>query len=151
MLFVALEDPGGLDIAPLIAQSDFYSASLYPPESRHQADVGSLATANTRFFVARSARVAVGCGALVIGNDGTAELKRMLVDPKARGQGIGRALLQALEAAARGEGVRLIQLEIGVRSTQALRLYRRFGYVDRGPSGNYPHDALSVFMEKLLS
>jgi hypothetical protein len=33
VLFAALEDPGGLDIVPLLAQADFYSGSLYPPES----------------------------------------------------------------------------------------------------------------------
>jgi putative acetyltransferase len=95
VLRVAVEDPGGPDIVPLLAQSDTYSASLYPPESRHQADVASLTAVNVLFFAARSAGAAVGCGALVIGNDGTAELKRMFVDPSTRGRGIGQAVLQS--------------------------------------------------------
>ncbi|MBV8738875.1 MAG: GNAT family N-acetyltransferase [Alphaproteobacteria bacterium] len=148
---VALEDPRELEIRALLAQSDSYSASRYPPESQHQADIGSLTAANVRFFAARSAGAAVGCGALVIGNDGTAELKRMFVDPAARGKGIGQALLQAIEVAAFDEGVRLIRLETGIHNTEALRLYRRFGYVDGGSFGNYRNDPLSVFMEKPLT
>lgn len=151
MLCVAVEDPGGPDIAPLLAQSDAYSASLYPPESRHQANVNSLTAANVRFFVVRSAGAAVGCGALVIGNDGTAELKRMFVDPSTRGRGIGQAVLQAIETAARVGGVRLIRLETGIRNAEAIRLYRRLGYMDRGPFGNYRNDPLSIFMEKPLT
>lgn len=127
MLSLAAEDPGGLDVAPLLAQSDSYSASLYPPESRHQADVGSLSEANVRFFVARSAGAAIECGALVIGNDGTAELKRMFVHRIARGEGVGKAVLRAIEAAARVEGVRLIQLETGFTIQRRFVSMRRFG------------------------
>jgi putative acetyltransferase len=87
----------------------------------------------------------------VIGNDGTAELKRMFVDPAALGKGIGQALLQAIGVAALDEGVRLIRLETGIYNTEALRLYRRFGYVDSGLFGNYRNAPLSVFMEKRLT
>jgi len=75
----------------------------------------------------------------------------MFVDPAARGKGIGQALLQAIEVAAFDEGVRLIRLETGIHNTEALRLYRRFGYVDGGSFGNYRNDPLSVFMEKPLT
>jgi putative acetyltransferase len=136
---------------PLLRQSDSYSESLYPPESRHQPDIHSLSGADVRLFVARLSARAVGCGALVIGEAGRAELKRMFVDPAARGRGIGEAILQSIEAAARAEGIRLIQLETGVHNSDALRLYHRFGYVERGPFGNYCDDPLSVFMEKLLA
>jgi putative acetyltransferase len=150
MLCVAVEDPRGIDLAPLLAQSDAYSASLYPPESRHQPDLRSLSAANVRFFVARADGVAVGCAALVIGRDDTIELKRMFVDAAARGKGVGQALLEANEAAACLEGVRLIQLETGIHNSAALRFYRRLGYVDREPFGSYRVDPLSVFMEKSL-
>ena len=149
-LSIAIEDPGGSDISALLRQSDSYSEALYPPESRHQADIGLLSANNVRFFTARLAGPLVGCGALVIGEAGTAELKRMFVDPTARGRGIGQRILQTIEAAARVEGVRLIQLETGVRSTEALRLYSRCGYTRCGPFGAYRNDPLSIFMEKLL-
>jgi putative acetyltransferase len=82
--------------------------------------------------------------------DGSAELKRLFVMTEARGNGIGRSIVMALEHAAAGEQVRLIQLETGVKSDEALRLYRRLGYIERGPFGNYGPDPLSIFMEKFL-
>lgn len=151
MLSITTEDPRGRDAMDLLARSDAYSASLYPPESRHQADLASLTTPAVRFFVARSDGVAIGCGALVIGADGIGELKRMFVSAAARNQGVGAALLRAIEAAARREAVRLLRLETGIHNEEALRLYRRFGYVERGPFGDYSADPLSVFMEKPLA
>jgi putative acetyltransferase len=148
---IAQETPHQDEVLSLLRQSDAYSESLYPPESRHMIDVEALAAPAVRFFVARLDGHAVGCGALVLGAADQAELKRMFVDPAARGRGVGRGILQAIEDAARREGVRLIQLETGTLNHEALALYRRFGYRERGPFGSYRPDPLSVFMEKALS
>src|SRR5438067_25689 len=50
------------------------------------------------FVVARVEGRPVGCGGVCRFDDTRAELKRMYVDPAARGQGLGRLLLEALEA-----------------------------------------------------
>jgi putative acetyltransferase len=42
----------------------------------------------------------------------------------------------------------LLRLETGVRQPEALGLYRKLGYRERGPFGAYKPDPLSVFMEK---
>ena len=86
----------------------------------------------------------------MLGTDGEAELKRMFVAPEARGLKIGSQLLEALEAAAKAEGVRVIRLETGVRQPEALALYRRHGYTERGPFGAYQRDPLSTFFEKWI-
>lgn len=44
----------------------------------------------------------------------------------------------------------MIRLETGVYQPEALALYGRAGYVERGPFGDYVADPLSVFMEKEL-
>ena len=93
----------------------------------------------------------VGCGAVVLGEGGQAELKRMFVTDAARGLKLGQAILAALERVAREHGVRLLQLETGIRNHAALALYRRQGFVERGPFGAYRPDPLSVFMEKPLA
>jgi putative acetyltransferase len=70
----------------------------------------------------------VGCGAFRLLDAGTAELKRMYVIPTARGSGIGRRLVAALEAEARSLGVRRLVLETGVRQAAALALYQATGF-----------------------
>ncbi|MGK9165359.1 GNAT family N-acetyltransferase [Inquilinus limosus] len=125
-------------------------ASLYPAESNHMLDISSLERPEVRFFVARREGRVVGCGALRVGTGGQAELKRMFVDPAARGLKVGRDLLARIEDEARTLGVRLIQLETGIHQPEAIGLYRRFGYRDRGPFGDYGPDPLSLFMEKEL-
>src|SRR6266571_5812 len=146
MISIAQETPRQDEVLDLIEQSDAYSASLYPPENRHPIYIEALSAPEVRFLVARLEGRAVGCGALVLGRDGAAELKRMFVAPTARGRSIGRAILQALEDIARREGVRVIQLETGINNDEALGLYRRFGYREREPFGNYQPDPTSVFM-----
>ena len=49
-----------------------------------------------------------------------------------RGQGIGRALLQATLAAARAGGLRRIELTVRVDNDPARRLYESFGFVTEG-------------------
>jgi putative acetyltransferase len=148
---VAAEPADQPEVHALLRQSDVYFASLYPAESNHLIDVAALAEPNVRFLVARWAGVAVGCGALVLGTDGEAELKRMFVAPEARGRRIGSQLLDALEAAAKTEDVRVIRLETGVRQPESLALYRRHSYTERGPFGAYQRDPLSTFFEKWIA
>ena len=145
---VAAEPADQPEVHALLRQSDTYFANLYPAESNHLIDAAALAEPNVRFLVARRAGVAVGCGALVLGADGEAELKRMFVAPEARGLKIGSFILDALESAARAEGVRVIRMETGVRQPEALALYRRHAYTERGPFGRYERDPLSTFFEK---
>jgi putative acetyltransferase len=151
MLSLAQESPVQHEIEQLLRQSDEHAAALYPPESNHMVDADALSAVNVRFFVARWNSRAVGCGAMVVDRGaGSAELKRMFVDPNSRGRGIARALLELIEEQAQSLGLRQILLETGVKSVEALALYRRRGYRERGPFGSYGPDPLSVFMEKKL-
>jgi len=150
VLSVVLETPRQDDVRALLRKSEAFSHALYPPQSNHHLDCEELAAPNVRFFVARSDRRAVGCGALVLGDDGLAELKSMFVDEAARGQGIGAAILKRIEDTAIGAGVIRIQLETGIHNAGALALYRRSGYGERAPFANYRADPLSIFMEKKM-
>jgi putative acetyltransferase len=147
---VAPESADQPEVHALLRQSDAYHAALYPAESNHLVDVATLSAPNVRFLVARRGGIAVGCGALILGVDGDAELKRMFVVPEARGQRIGSRILDALEAVAKAENVRIIRLETGVRQPESLALYRRHGYTERGPFGSYQRDPLSTFFEKWI-
>ena len=143
------EPPTRTEIKRLIAEADAYAMSLYPPESNHLTSPEDLVAQGVRFFVARADGVAVGCAALR--RDGTeGELKRMFVLERARGIGVGRTILRAVEDAARADGIVVLRLESGFRNAEALGLYRRSGYVDCAPFGTYRADPVSVFMEKRL-
>jgi len=97
MLSIWQESPKQDDIRSLLRGSDEFAADRYPPESRHLVDEDALAAPEVIFLVARIDGAAVGCGALVLGTNGYAEIKRMFADEAARGQGVGRGLLEAIE------------------------------------------------------
>ena len=85
---------------------------------------------NGLFMIAWRDGVALGCaGWRSHGeSDDVAELKRLYVEPSARGTGVASALLAAVEDAARSAGrVRLI-LECGDRQPEAVALYSGHGY-----------------------
>ena len=148
---VALESPDQPAVIQLIAELDVYQDTLYPPESRHALDLGSLMQPNVLFAVARDASgQAIGCGAIVLG-DAYGEVKRMYVAPPQRGGGVARQVLALLEAQARERGCVLLMLETGPRQPEALGFYASFGYERRGPFGDYWDDPLSVFMQKRIT
>jgi GNAT superfamily N-acetyltransferase len=82
------------------------------------------------YLVGYRAGVAVcGGGVKALPDDGACEVKRMYVLPSVRGQGLARALLHALEDAARGLGYRVARLDTGPRQQHAQRFYEAEGYV----------------------
>jgi putative acetyltransferase len=146
-----LEAPRQAQVIALLQQADDYLAGLYPAESNHLMDIASLEQPHIVFFVARVGGEAMGCCAMVPAGDGTAEIKRMFVAPRARGQRLGRQLLDTLERHALRSGVRALRLETGIYQPEALGLYRSSGYGEIGPFGSYLPDPLSLFMEKRLA
>jgi putative acetyltransferase len=150
LVSIQAEAPTQPDVVALLRQAECHSAALYPPESIHMLGIEDLTGPAIRFVVARLDGQAVGTGALVLEEGGRAELKRMFVREDARGRGIGRAILQTLEQMARRENISLVRLETGVKQPEAINLYEREGYAERGPFGAYRPDPYSVFMEKRL-
>lgn len=149
-LTIVGEDPAQPEIVALLRDGEAHSAELYPAESNHHLPLEALRQSNVRFFVGRVDGRAVATGALVLHGD-WAELKRMWVVPVARGRGVSKAMLAAIEAIARRERVKVLRLETGVASDAALGLYAGAGFRRREPFGDYRPDPLSVFMEKALS
>ena len=94
-------------------------------------------------------RRAVGCGAVRQLDDTTAELLRMYVLPAARGNGMGKLLLRALEAEASDLGATRVVLEAGDRQHDALGLYESHGY-ERTTSWLSEPNPHSLFLDKAL-
>jgi DNA-binding MarR family transcriptional regulator/GNAT superfamily N-acetyltransferase len=82
------------------------------------------------FFVAYLRGEAIGCGAVKHHADAPAEIKRMWIAPKARGLGLGRRLLEHLEACARAGGAHVAHIETSAVLGEALALYRSAGWVE---------------------
>jgi putative acetyltransferase len=92
----------------------------------------------------------VGCGGICRFDETRAELKRMYVAPQSRGLGLGRRLLDELEAHARRLGYRGIVLETGDRQHEALGLYLSAGYERIPCYPPYSERSLSLCFEKRL-
>lgn len=60
---------------------------------------------------------------------GICEMNRMFVRPSARGHGVGRALVVELLSTARDLGYTKMMLAAGPYHTEAVALYRSFGFV----------------------
>lgn len=72
------------------------------------------------------------------------EVKRMYVDPDARGSGVATAVLRRLEDEARALGARRVVLETGTLQPDAIRFYEREGYQSIPLFGSYVGSAESV-------
>jgi putative acetyltransferase len=140
-----LDEPG---VLALFAAADEYGLSIYSPENYHALDASEFARDDVVLLVARDdSGAAIGMAAL---NVPAAELKRMFVDPRARGGGVGRRLLEAIESLAAGHGIRTLRLETGEPQVAAIVLYERAGYRRIPAFGEYVDDPTSVCMEKTL-
>jgi GNAT superfamily N-acetyltransferase len=126
------EPPGSALLAELI---DHFNA-VYPGRA---ARPGSVTTADEMvppdgvFLVGWDGATAVACGGLRRLEATICEIKRMYVVPAARRRGAGRALLAALEAAARELGFERVRLDAGPQQRHSKMLFAQTGYAEIAP------------------
>lgn len=113
------------------------------------AGATDLAPPGGTFLVGYRDGQAVCAGGIKRLPDGACEIKRMYVAPAARKQGVARALLRALEDAARGSGYRIARLDTGPLQPHARGLYESEGYVAIGNFNGNP--VATFFGEKRLA
>jgi putative acetyltransferase len=145
-------DPGLPAVQALLAASDALMQRLYPAESNHLDGPEVLRQPHVLFLGGWVGDTLVACGAVkTLDDDGRyGEVKRVFVAEAWRGRGLSKAVMAALEAHLRANGVPLARLETGIHQPEALGLYAALGYRWRPPFGAYRPDPLSVFMEKAL-
>jgi ribosomal-protein-alanine acetyltransferase len=104
------------------------------------------------FRVAESGGRLLGYGLLLLrGRSLLGRLYSLAISPEARGQGLARQLLGALEEAALEEGLAYIRLEVRRDNEAAIALYRSAGYREFGVKADYYEDhADALRMEKRL-
>jgi GNAT superfamily N-acetyltransferase len=101
------------------------------------------------FFVAYLHGEPIGCGAVKHHPGEPTEIKRMWIAQAARGLGLGRRLLEHLEACARASGARVAHIETSAVLTEALALYRSAGWVEVAPFNDEPF--ADHWLEKALT
>ena len=112
---LAAADPRSPEARALMDELNAVLGAQYDPEFNHFVDGDFLAARGAHFLIVRDDEGAVACGAAVPREAGEAEIKRMWTTPRARRKGLGRAILAALEAWARGAGITTLVLETGSR------------------------------------
>ena len=149
-LRIEAERPDTQDAQTLVAELEAYLSPMYPSESRHGYSVNKLIREKVAFFVMRYNEELVGCGGIKAYPGDYAEVKRMYVRPRYRGQGFAKQMLAHLGEYARQQELALLRLETGIYQTEAIKLYERMGFVRIGPFGDYRLDPLSLYYEKRL-
>jgi len=127
-------------------------AAIAEEEAAYEAELApaELAPPDGTFLVAYVDEAAVGCGGIRGHDEGVVEIKRLWVDPGARGSGVARALVTRLEEEAVLLGYRTVVLETGLRQPEAIALYEALGYHRREVYGRYRDSPLSVCLERDL-
>ena len=101
----------------------------------------------THMYVACNANGGViGCGAIgpYWGKEDESSLFSIFVDPDLQGQGVGRAIVQALEADEFGKRARRIEIPASIT---AVGFYRKLGYAPK-PGHEQPDEEQLYRMEK---
>jgi DNA-binding MarR family transcriptional regulator/GNAT superfamily N-acetyltransferase len=111
----------------------------FDPEQSIPAEDDEMVPPGGAFLVATVEGEPVACGAVKTTAPGIGSLKRMWVAESARGLGLGRRLLAALEEEARALGLGTLRLETNRSLTEAIALYRSAGYVEVPPFNADPY------------
>lgn len=150
---IAVDDPRAADIRDLLARHLAFANANSAPQDVHALDIGGLLAPEVTFISYRRAHQLLGVGALKQLDDQHAEVKSMHTAELARGQGVGRAVLEQLLAIAHDRGLRRVSLETGAHPpfAPARRLYRSAGFVPCGPFGEYQPGPHTTFMTLWLS
>ncbi len=136
-------DPESPDAAWCLAEFVAILAERFPngfdPTRSAPADPELFRPPGGAFLVAYLHGSPVGCGALKTDGAGVGEIKRMWVAGSARGHGLGRRILSALEDEARARGVRELRLETNGTLVEARGLYESAGYAVIDRFGDDPY------------
>jgi putative acetyltransferase len=145
---IATDDPRADDVSELLERHLAYANASSPPEDVHALDVDALLDPSVTFFSFRVDGALLGVAALKRLDARHAEIKSMHTVEAARGQGVGRAIVDHLIAVARERGYRTMSLETGAGTAfaPARSLYASAGFTPCGPFAGYRASPESTYM-----
>jgi putative acetyltransferase len=147
-LAIAADDPTADDVRALLERHLAFAREVTPPEGVHALGVEGLLDPGVTFFSARLDGQILGVGALRQLDESHAELKSLHTVEAARGQGIGRALVEHLLSVAADRNCQRVSLETGVMEAfaPARSLYAKVGFSPCAPFGDYVSSPTSACM-----
>jgi GNAT superfamily N-acetyltransferase len=110
-------------------------------------DLEGVPEPRARLYVAEVDGEPVGMGGLRPLSAHEAEIKRMYVRPSARGQGVGRAILQRLIKDARELGYSKVNLDSARFMHEAHALYRSFGFLPSAAPHSWEFESKPELLE----
>ena len=145
---ISIDDPRAPDVRALLERHLAFADSHSPPEDVHALDADALVDPAVTFFSFRRHGEVLAVGALKQLDAWHAELKSMHTSEPARGNGIGRMILEHLIGTARARGCRRLSLETGTMAAfaPARALYASAGFEPCPPFGEYRPSRNSTFM-----
>ena len=111
----------------------------FDPAKGNAAGAEAMNPPHGWFFVARLDGRPVGCGGLVRLDAAEGEIKRVWTAPDARGLGVARRIVAAIEATAREAGLTSLKLDTNRALKEAHALYRQLGYVETARYNDNPY------------
>lgn len=127
--------------------------NLLEPADESQLDdpVGQIIGRGGQIFVAQRGNEVVGTCAVIPHEPGVLELAKLVVAPTARGQGLGRRLIEKCVAFARERDAIRLVLVSNSQLGSALRLYEEIGFQRRPLPPDTTYVTVDVYMELELS
>ena len=122
-------DGGRLEAAMREEVGALYAGLDLQAPDMPKAGPEELNAPNGSFLVGYEDGVAICCGGIKRLDAEACEIKRMYVIPQARGRGVARILLTALEDRARELGYTIARLDTGPKQPDSQHLYESAGYV----------------------
>ncbi len=149
---IRIDDLTSPEIAELLNEhlQDMYATS--PPESVHALDLNKLRKPEITFWSVWDNDELAGCGAIKELDPTHAEIKSMRSSNRARGTGVGKAMLEHILAVASQRNYQRLSLETGAQDffIPARTLYERYGFEYCEPFADYKEDPYSVFMTRVM-
>jgi ribosomal protein S18 acetylase RimI-like enzyme len=127
-----------IDLLDMYCRDEFGAGRPLPPQTRANLIPGLVKHGGARVFLAYEGDTPSGLALCLVGFSSFAarplvNIHDIAVAPQFRGRGIGRALLEAVEADARQLGCCKVTLEVRADNARAMAAYRRAGFQSSQP------------------
>jgi putative acetyltransferase len=145
---IRVDDLRGPEIAALLEEHLRCMAAVSPRESCHALNLDGLRKPEVTFWTVWDGAELTGCGALKELDGQHGEVKSMRTSAGHLRKGVASLVLRKILSEARERGYRRLSLETGAMKyfEPAHELYRKFGFRECEPFGEYRPDPNSLFM-----